>query len=309
MKKRIDGVVRLSRYKEFFFFVVITSLLGAAAGNGKFGWSLILLLAGNWLAVAFAFMINDVEDAPDDALTPSKAIRNPVSARLLSPRLARYASFGVALLALIIYSCLGLIPFLLGLFCLVLGFLYSWRFIRFKTLPFLDIASHCLMLAGLQFLTAFFTFSSNFNQKWIFPFICILSLSIYGELFNELRDFEGDIKAGLTHTAAFLGEQLSHFLMLICGVIGIATAILTIAIDGLIPLWVVILLVVFISILVIPRMIRMKRIKSSLALQEPFQKPIEIAAAFALFIQFLAPWADRLLPLNAFWIFLSSLVR
>ena len=307
--KQIDGIVRLSRYKEFFFFVVFTSLLGAAAGGGKFGWSLFLVLVGNWLAVAFAFMINDVEDAPDDALTPSKAIRNPVSARLLSPKTARYASFGVALLALIIYGILGLIPFLVGLFCLVLGFLYSWRSIRFKTLPFLDIASHCLMLAGLQFLTAFFTFSGNFNQKWIFPFICILSISIYGELFNELRDFEGDIKAGLTHTAALLGEKVTHILMLICGVVGIVAGILTIAVGGLIPFWVVILLLVLISILVIPTVIKMKRIKSSLAFQEPLHKPLEIAAAFALFIQFLVPWVNGSLPLNSIWLYIISQAR
>jgi 4-hydroxybenzoate polyprenyltransferase len=70
VKIRIKALICLARYKEYFFFVIITTFLGASAANGAFGWPLLLVLLANWLAVAFAFMINDVEDAPDDALNP-----------------------------------------------------------------------------------------------------------------------------------------------------------------------------------------------------------------------------------------------
>ncbi len=309
MKKQIAGIIRLTRFKDFLCFVVITTLLGASAGNGKFGWPLIGILVGNWLAVGFAFMINDVEDAPDDALSPRKAVRNPVSARLLSPKAARIASFGVALLALCAFGTLGLIPFLLGGFSVVLGFLYSWRLVRFKTLPFLDMASHCLMLAGLQFLAAYFTFSPGFNGKWVFPFICVMCISLYGELFNELRDLEGDIKAGLTHTAILLGPRITHIMMLVLGMIGISAGIISIVVVGIIPIWVLLLLAALAVTLVTPRVLKFGRGKSSLQLQEPFQKPIEIAAAFALLVQFLVPWASAFIPLSSIWAYITFLAR
>ena len=66
IKKRIDGTIRLSRYREFLWFVMITTLLGAVSSGGVLGIRLIAVLVANWLAVAFMFMINDVEDAPDD---------------------------------------------------------------------------------------------------------------------------------------------------------------------------------------------------------------------------------------------------
>jgi 4-hydroxybenzoate polyprenyltransferase len=309
LKTQIEGLIRLTRFKEFLCFVVITTLLGASAGEGRFGWPLIGILVGNWLAVGFAFMINDVEDAPDDALTPHKATRNPVSARLLSPKAARIASFGVAFLALCFFATLGLVPFLLGGFSVVLGFLYSWRLVRFKTLPFLDMASHCLMLAGLQFLAAYFTFSPGFNGKWVFPFVCVMCISLYGELFNELRDLEGDIKAGLTHTAVLLGPSLTHIIMLVLGMIGIIAGIISIVVVGLIPVWVLILLAVLATILVTPQVLKIKRGKSSLQLQEPLQKPIEIAAAFALMVQFLVPWANALIPLSSILGYINFFAR
>jgi hypothetical protein len=49
------------------------------------------------------------------------------------------------------------------------------------------------MLAGLQFLTAYFTFEPSPPERWIPPFLFIVCISLYGELFNELRDLEEDM--------------------------------------------------------------------------------------------------------------------
>ncbi len=58
-------------------------------------------------------MINDVEDAPDDALNPEKVHRNPVSAGLLTPRTARLISFIVALIALAFMPVWAARPFIM----------------------------------------------------------------------------------------------------------------------------------------------------------------------------------------------------
>src|SRR4030095_8491818 len=102
MTKNLCGIWRLTRFNEYVAFVAITTLLGAAANHGSLGWPLLGVLAANWLAVGFSFMIKGVEDAPDDARDPSKAQRNPISSGILSARTGRMWSYGVAVLAAIL---------------------------------------------------------------------------------------------------------------------------------------------------------------------------------------------------------------
>lgn len=300
MKNKLLGVYRLTRFKEFFFFVAVTTLLGAIASEGQFSSKLFIVLLANWLAVGFAFMINDVEDASDDALTPSKAARNPVTAGLITPRFARMVSLLVALLSAVTYAFLGLVPFLLGIACLLLGFLYSWRGLRFKTMAFLDLVSHCLMLAGLQYLGGYFSFQDHFNQKWLFPFIFVICISLYGELFNELRDLDGDIMAGLKHTGVILGYAWTHRLMITLLVVGISAGVSSVLFVHLIPNWVLSVLALLAVVFITPRLLKLRLMQSSVQFQEPLQKPLEIAAACALFVQFFGPWINRLLGLQGF---------
>jgi 4-hydroxybenzoate polyprenyltransferase len=272
---------------------MITSLLGAATADGFFGWKLVGVLAANFLAVAFAFMINDVEDAPDDALDPAKARRNPISAAELSSTTARLAAFSVACLAGLIFLFLGIWPFVTGLSCLVIAYLYSWRRIRLKSRPIADLVAHALMLAGLQFFTAYFAFEPAPFSRWIYPFVFIVAISLYGELFNELRDLDCDRKAGIRHTANLLGQRAAYGLMMSFLAIGFGSGLGTIFVIRLIPNWVLYLLLVFTAILVLRPILHLRSHSSHLVLQESFQKPIEIAAAFALALQFIYPWAAQ----------------
>ena len=69
---------------------------------------LAAVIVANILAVAYAFMINDIEDAPDDARDPARAARNPIAMGEISQRLGWLVSAGVALLALALYAVGGL---------------------------------------------------------------------------------------------------------------------------------------------------------------------------------------------------------
>ena len=287
---------RLSRYREFLWFVVITSLLGAAAAAGAFGIRLLTVLVANELAVAFMFMINDVEDAPDDALTPHKAVRNPIAAGHLSLRSGWWASALVALLAGFLFLLLGVGSALCGWIALLLGYIYSWRKIRLKNLPILDMLSHSMMLAGLQFLVGFLAFHPGIHWWWIFPFAMVTSISLYGELFNELRDLHGDRQAGLRHSAAIFGYQPAKVLMFTFLSIGVLCTIITLLVVPLIPWWVIGLTAFLLAILVLPPLLRVRRLqRNAVDIQAPFQKPFEIAFAIALFAWFFLPWiAGRL---------------
>jgi 4-hydroxybenzoate polyprenyltransferase len=290
MANDLRGIWRLTRFDEYVSFVVVTTLLGAAAGGGSLGWPLVGVLAANWLAVGFPFMINDVEDAPDDARDPAKARRNPISAGMLSARRARAWSFVVAGLALILYAALGPGPLVAGSACLLLGFLYSWRPVRLKAIPIIDLFSHAAMLAGLQFLAAYWTFAGAAASHWISPALMVLAFSLYGQLFNELRDLQGDLEAGVTHTASYLGPRATHWLMMVWLAIGIFAAIMTLVVEQLVPAWVLLLMFALAGLLLWRRLARTGRGPSTIKLHQAFQKPAEIAAAIALAIWFASPW-------------------
>jgi 4-hydroxybenzoate polyprenyltransferase len=309
MKRRLGGVLRLTRLQEYLCFVVVTTLLGAAVGRGSFGWPLIIVLVANWLAVGFAFMINDVEDAPDDALNPAKVQRNPVSAGDLSARSGRAVSFVGAILAAALYAWLGPWPFVIGAACLALGYLYSWRRVRLKTIPVVDLVSHGLMLAGLQFLAAYFTFERGPAWQWVFPLTFVVAISLYGQLFNELRDFEGDLEAGLTHTASLLGLRAAHLLMMTLLAIGVVSATATVFVVRLIPAWVLLVMAALAAVLLLRPVLKVRRAQSAIELQQPFQKPLEIAAAVGLATWFAGPYALsvvylQLIPLAQRWMIL-----
>jgi 4-hydroxybenzoate polyprenyltransferase len=300
MKRQLIGLIRLTRFTEFVSFVIFTSLLGATAAHGFFGWKLIGVLTANLLAVAFAFMINDVEDAPDDALDPAKVNRNPVSAADISTRAGRLASFGVALGAGLVYAFLGFWPFITGLSCLVIAYLYSWRRVRLKSMPFADLVSHGFMLAGTQYLASYFSFEPVLSSSWVFPFLLVMGISMYGELFNELRDLDGDQIAGITHTANLIGQRAAFWLMIGLLLIGIGSGVITIFIIRLIPLWILLVWIALSTILVIARLARLHQHSTLIAKQESFHKPIEIAAAFALLLLFITPWVAGFFPFAFF---------
>ncbi len=281
-KRQVMGVVSLTRHKEYVIFVIVTTLLGARVSGAEMDGRLLLALVANWLAVGFSFMINDVEDAPDDALNPAKVNRNPISAGQLSPPVAYAASFGVALLASLAYAFLGPIPFWLGMACLAIGLLYSWRAVRLKRIPVIDLISHGLLLAGLQLLCAYFTFAPNGGGQWIAPFVFVVSISLYGELFNEVRDLEGDLKAGVTHTAAIVGERAAHVLMYAL-LAGAGVSFVYSVVAGLIPIWVLAVLLTLSALILAQPVLKMRR-GSAMDLTGPLHVPAQIVGALTMII-------------------------
>jgi 4-hydroxybenzoate polyprenyltransferase len=295
VRTRVGGVVRLTRFHEYVWFVLVTTLLGAAAGAGSLGLPLATVLAANWLAVGFAFMINDVEDADDDAMNPAKIGRNPVSAGHLPERWARVLSFLVAGVAAVLYASLGVWPFVSGVVCLALAYLYSVRSVRLKAIPVADLVSHAFMLAGLQFLTGYLTFAGGRAWEWVYPVAFVMAISLYGQMFNELRDLEGDRAAGVRHTANLLGPRWAHLLMMGWFTIGVISAIGTVFIIRLIPNWVLWTMVGLLATLLLRPLLRVQLNASAVDLHTPFQKPIEVAVALGLAAWFAAPWAVNFL--------------
>lgn len=275
--KSVRGIISLTRYKEYIGPVTIITLLGVLSSGTRIHPGLFLqlgiVLIANIFSNCFPFMYNDIEDAPDDALNPDKAKRNPLSAKTLSWRSAFAATFGVAALSLGLYSLINPLTFFLGLITILLGVFYSWRLVRFKSMPVVDLVSHSLMLGGLQFASAHFAFApyNGLNIGWLAPFILIVTLSMYGELVNEVRDLHYDRKAGITHTAAIIGEPMTRMLMYLLLALAIGTVIFS-TIIGLIPLWLIAVSTGLGILLIRPSISTIQ--KPNLATARNLQKPV-----------------------------------
>lgn len=298
MLEKLRGLIRLTRYRDYLAFVTITTSMGAIAAEATLSWKLVLVLLANQLAVGFAFMINDVEDAEDDAINPAKLNRNPVSCAAVSRRDGYIYSFIVGGLAVLVYAFLGGVPFVLGIVSLLTGFFYSWKPVRLKNIFLIDMFSHCFMLAGLQYLPAYYAFQTQMTDKGLFPLLFVICFSLYGELFNELRDLEHDLKAGLRHTAAILGYKITFWLMVSIAMIGVVSGVISLFFVDLLPLWLLIVMAVLLVIFFIPPLLKINEKKSQLELQRAFQEPIEHAASIAFGLYFLLPPVLRLLKIQ-----------
>jgi len=160
-----------------------------------------------------------------------------------------------------------------------------------------DLLSHVMMLAGFQFLTGYLAFSNVLANDWVFPFVFVICISGYGELYNELRDYEGDVRAGLKHTAAVIGHRAATYLMNALLITGSVTAVVTIFIIQIVPLWVMGIVAVIFAVLFMQPMLKARRAgaRGSVEAQAPFQVPIQIAGAVALSIWFVGSWLTGVL--------------
>ncbi len=238
---KMRGVIRLTRWREYVPFVIpvtaLGSILAAEPNNAALDWRLAVVILANILAVGYAFMINDIEDAPDDAREAARAARNPVACGELTPRQGWVASFGVAALTLVLYGLVGVWPFIIGVLTLALSHLYSWKPIRLKAWPVTDVVSHSLMLSGLLFLAGYFAYGTNPGLVWLVALAATL-LSVYGQLYNQLRDYEMDKAAGLFNTAIVVGKRNAQLLMYSSVAMALILMLYAIYVQ-IIPLWIV----------------------------------------------------------------------
>lgn len=236
---KLAALLRLTRWREHLPFTipltVVGGLLAVEPMAAAVDWRLMAVLAGNALAMSFAFMLNDIEDAPDDALDPAKRAHNVISSGLLSRREGQLATAASGMLSFLLFAAAGVFSLLLGAMMLVLCYLYSAHPFRFKARPLTDVVSHALMLSGLIIAIGYFAYEREPGAVWLV--IAAASLfSAYGQFYNQAVDFEVDQQAGLNNTAALLGVGLTFLL----GHASVALALVCMVaaiLQGLFPAW------------------------------------------------------------------------
>lgn len=243
---KINGVIRLTRWREHVPFTIPLTLVGGllaieASQNGV-DWRLFAVMIANILAMSFAFMINDVEDAPDDALNPKKKLHNVISSEILTRRegwIITWLTFGISL---VLYGISGMWTLIWGGLTLALCYLYSAHPFRLKARPLTDVVSHALMLSGLLVMTGYFAYDANPQHAWLVIIAAIL-FSAYGQFYNQIDDYDVDKEAGLKNTVVMLGKTPTLVLSYVC-LIGALLSMGVAIFQGLFPAWLGTILVI-----------------------------------------------------------------
>ncbi len=221
--KYITAFYKLSRIKVIVgdYFILLTAVSIIATNNSV---SIPYLLVAAIISLAihcYSFIVNDLEDAEDDALDEKKKLRNPISAGLISYTEGLAILKFTAAFALILSFFIGGVNTLMISFAAILaGHFYSWKPIRFKSYPIFDIVSHSFALAAFQPIL-FNTFpGGSFSETFWFVYFGVTLVSIGGALYNQLRDYNVDVASNLNNFTITFGKPIAKILFVLAYLIG-----------------------------------------------------------------------------------------
>lgn len=246
MSVKIKAVLRLTRWREHVPFTIPLTIIGAMLATSlnrlEPDWRLLAVTLANILAMSFAFMINDVVDAPDDALNPKKKQRNVISSGILTYREGLLLAVMTATLAIVLYAVGGLWVSGIGALTLLLCYFYSAHPLRLKARPVTDVVSHALMLSGLLVMSGYFTYHAAPGIAWAVIAAAIL-FSAGGQFYNQVDDYEVDKAAGLKNTVVLLGKTPTLILIYSCQA-GALLCMVVAILGGAFPAWLGTILVI-----------------------------------------------------------------
>jgi len=176
----------------------------------------LLCLVGAWIAACyFAVCINDLEDEAIDAVSNTE--RPLVTGRLTRNEMQNAAGITFFFMLLLgsaagYYSLFFLLAFTGAYYA------YSASPLRLKGVPV--VAPFLISIAALSAIGAGFFFSYPFKESGAFPSEWIFGIVVFYTLlsnFKDLKDIEGDEKAGIMTLAVLLskkfGKQAAHHML------------------------------------------------------------------------------------------------
>ena len=252
---KIAAAIRLSRWREHVPFTIpltlVGSLLAIEAASASVDWRAFAVVAANMLSMSFAFVINDIEDAQDDALDPDKKSRNVISSGILSKTWGSRLAVLACSASLLLYGVSGIWTLVTGGATLALCYLYSAHPFRLKARPVTDVLSHALMLSGLLMMTGYFAYHHDPQMAWL-VLIAASLFSAYGQFYNQVDDYEVDKEAGLSNTVVLLGKDLTRLLGYGC-LLGALACMAVAVLQGLFPEWLGTFVIIgFITVILFP---------------------------------------------------------
>lgn len=236
---KLNAIRKLTRWRQHVPYTVPAVIGGAMLAvhlnHIRLDWRLLPVVIANILAMSFAFMINDVVDAPDDSLDPTKHKSNVISQGILSEREGYLVSGTIFVLSAILFFFGGWRSFVVGMGTLILSYLYSAPPFRLKARPIVDVLSHVLMLSAFLMLSGYYIYDATPEKAWFIIWGASFA-SAYGQFYNQVEDFEVDGSVGLKNTAMFLGKRMTYVAVYVCET-GVAISFSLGILQGVFPLW------------------------------------------------------------------------
>ncbi len=222
MKKFIIGTIRLTRAKvilrDSLSFLIVLGLIA----RWKLDVSFVIGIFVITLIFAYAFAVNDIEDADDDAKDPKKKSRNPVSSGYLSNSYAinilRFLAF-LSFIASILSA--GIYPMIVALSAIFISHLYSWKVVRLKGKYVLDFISHSYFLATAEILYFILLPSSQITLGSFLLLIGVSYISFGGSFYNQFRDYVVDREVNLRNSSSLFTQATVYKISLVFYILGI----------------------------------------------------------------------------------------
>ena len=218
----IESLLRLTRVNEYLkgLFLVFP-LIFLVSPQNLFTYTSIIIFLANLFLTAFSFTFNDIEDAEDDYQDTIKRVRNTITSKELTKKQGYSLSLFLLLTGLTLHYIISPIVFILGLISTLIGFLYSWKPVRLKAIPIIDLISHVIFLGTLQLLVTYLAFRKL--DLLVIPYLMIIiPYSLMIQISGELTDFKVDKKTKITNTIQKFGEFDLKKTLIILSVITIA---------------------------------------------------------------------------------------
>ena len=263
MFTQMEVLARLTRIRAYLLTLFsIIPLIFLISPQNLFSPRTAIVFLANLFLTAFVYAFNDLEDGADDFNVLEKRKRNPIA----NGDLTRTQGYLISSLLLLIGLLLLLVTspsvFFCGLVLAFVGFLYSWKPVRFKSMPFIDLISHVICLGVLQFFITYLTFRSF--DPLVIPFLMIIiPFSLMIEILFELRDFNIDKKTNIRNTIQRLERFDIKKLLFALGIIatiGFAIIFFTIPSDYKI---VILTGSIFLAIVIISKVNKLLKLYSS----------------------------------------------
>jgi 4-hydroxybenzoate polyprenyltransferase len=200
-------LARLEAYMPVCFFSTIVGLHIADSPHRL--TSLLVIGLANTFAMMATCAFNDAEDTPEDIL--ARSTKNVIALGSASKNTGYLIAATAAIISLSLSIIAGITVFLIILAFIVIAFLYSWRPVRMKAMPFWDLSTHAIM-GSLMFLSS--AWSSGILWEGHVLSVCLIfSLGIVLALLaHQLYDYEDDIATKITTTAVALGKRKPYWI-------------------------------------------------------------------------------------------------
>jgi 4-hydroxybenzoate polyprenyltransferase len=222
--------VRFTRINDYIHILfLIFPLIFLISPTYLFSYKTMIVFFANLFLTAFGYMFNDVEDAEDDYHDIEKRKRNLISSGEITRRQSYFFSFLLLSVGVLSLLMVNSSVFILGIIFALVGFLYSWKPLRLKSKPYLDLISHMIFLGVLQFLITYLAFRPL--DLFVIPFLMIvIPFSMMNEIIHELKDYDVDESTNIKNTVQkFERSDIKKGLIILASIaiVGFSIIILT----------------------------------------------------------------------------------